>query len=114
MASTTNRISSGYGVADVGRLPHHLGVDAEPAGGVDDDGVVLGMPGVVDRPLRDRDRVANTIARFRGEHRDPGALAEHLQLLYGVRALQVGGDEHRRMALALEPAGQLAGQGGLT
>ena len=28
------------GVPDVGGLPHHLGVDAEPAGGVDDDDVV--------------------------------------------------------------------------
>ena len=43
MASTTNSISCGSTAdADVGRLLHHLGVDAQPAGGVDDDHVVLG------------------------------------------------------------------------
>src|SRR5581483_1882562 len=40
--------------------------------------------------------------------------AEHAQLLDGGRALQVGPDEQRMTTLLLEPAGELAGSGGLT
>ena len=50
MASTTNRISSGSDrVPDVGGLAHQLLVDAQPAGGVDDDHVVLAAARLVDR-----------------------------------------------------------------
>ena len=38
-----------HGVADAGGLRHQLGVDAQPAGGVDDDDVVHGAAGVLDR-----------------------------------------------------------------
>ena len=44
----------------------------------------------------------------------PARAAEHLELVDRVRALQVGGDQQRLVALALEPAGQLAGQRRLT
>ena len=44
-------------VADVGGLLHQLLVDAEPAGGVDDDDVVLVGAGLGDAGARDRDRV---------------------------------------------------------
>ena len=87
IASTTNRISSGLdGVADVGGLLHHLGVDAEPAGGVDDDHVVLLAAGVLDRVAGDRDRVADAVARLGREDRDAGPLADDLQLGDRVRA----------------------------
>ena len=89
------------GVADVDRLLHHLGVDAEPAGGVDDarcrDPCRLACS-IAARD--DRDRIADTAAGFGREHRHAGPLAEHLQLLHGVRPLQVGGDQQRRVALA--------------
>ena len=88
-----------HGVADVGGLLHQLGVDAEAAGGVDDDDVVLHAPGVLDRRAGDRDRVADAAARLGREDVDAGLLADDLQLLDGVRALQVAGDEQRRVAL---------------
>ena len=102
IASTTNRISSGsHRVADVGGLLHQLGVDAEPAGGVDDDDVVLSV----------RWRARSSAARpstgsptplpgSGAKTVDPGLLADHLQLLHGVGALQVA----RRPAAARGPA----------
>ena len=50
--------------ADVRGLLHHLGVDAEPAGGVDDDHVVLGPAGELDRVAGDLHRVADAVARL--------------------------------------------------
>ena len=58
------------GVADVGGLLHQLVVDAEPAGGVDDDDVVELQPGVRDRRPRHRHRVARR--RCRAPARRPG------------------------------------------
>ena len=56
------------GVPDVRGLLHHLGVDAEPAGGVDDDDVVLRAPGAsLDAAAGHRDRVADAVARLRRE-----------------------------------------------
>ena len=100
-------------VADVGGLLHHLGVDTEPAGGVDDDDVPGGPSGVLDRGLRHLHRVADAVAGLRGVHLDPGAATEHLELPDGVGTLEVGGDQQRLVPLGLEPAGQLAGEGGL-
>src|SRR6185369_18097013 len=45
-------------VSDVGGLLHHLGVDTEAAGGVDDDDVAHLPLGVLDRVARDLDRIA--------------------------------------------------------
>ncbi len=100
-------------VADVGGLLHHLRVDAEPAGGVDDDHVPGRPAGVLDRRLRHLDRVTDTVAGLRGVHLDSGATTEHLELPDGVGPLEVGGDQQRLVPLALEPASQLAGEGGL-
>ena len=81
IASRTNRISSGlHRVADVGGLLHQLGVDAEAAGGVDDDHVEHPAPGVLERLAGDGDRVADAVAGLRGEDLDAGALADDLQL----------------------------------
>ena len=44
----------------------------------------------------------------------PARSAVDLELGHGVGALQVGGDQQRAVALALEPLGQLARQRGLT
>ena len=51
-----------HGVADVGGLLHQLGVDAEPAGGVDDHDVVVLLDGVRDAAAGDVDRVAGAAA----------------------------------------------------
>ena len=100
--------------ADVRGLLHHLRVDAQPAGGVDEHHVVLLAPGELDRVARDLDRVADPVARLGRVGRHAGALADHLQLVHRVRALQVAGDEQRRVALLAQPARELAGQRRLT
>ena len=71
IASTTNSTSSGLdGVADVGGLLHQLGVDAEPAGGVDDDDVVLLRRSAYSIDVAgDRDRVADAVAGLGREDR---------------------------------------------
>ena len=56
----------------------------------------------------------DAVAGLGGEDRHAGPLADHLQLGDRVGPLQVGGDQDRGVALGLEPAGQLAGQRGLT
>ena len=86
-------------VADVGGLLHHLGVDAEPAGGVDDDDVAHRPPGVLDRVAGDLHRVADAVAGLGRVDLDAGPAAEHLELVDRVRALQVG----RRPAAAGGP-----------
>jgi hypothetical protein len=102
-----------HGVADVRGLLHHLRVDAQSAGGVHDHHVVQGAPGLLDACTGHRDRVAHPVAGFGGEHLDTGALTVDLQLVDGVRPLQVGGHEQRAAALALEPERQLGRQRGL-
>ena len=63
---------------------------------------------------RHPDRVADAVARLGGEDVDPGLAGHDRQLLHGVGALQVGGDQQRRVALALQPAAELAGERRLT
>ena len=53
IASTTNSVSSGWTASRMSAACcHQLRVDAEPAGGVDDDDVVHGAAGVLDRVAR--------------------------------------------------------------
>ena len=90
-------------VADVRGLLHQLGVDAQPAGGVDDDHVVQPALRLADRVLGHGDRVADAVARLRGVDVDAGPLADDLELVDRVRALQVGRDQQRRVPLILQP-----------
>ncbi len=113
------------GVADARGLRHQLLVDAEAAGGVDDHDVVLLVAGLFDTGARDLDGVggrdtervlatADGGAGVRREHGRAGALTDDLQLADGAGTLEVTRDEQRRVALILQPLGQLAGEGGLT
>ena len=95
------------GVPDRDGLRHHLRVHAQSAGGVDDDDVLLAAPGLFQRVLRDGHRVADAVAGQRRVHRYARALTDDLKLLHRVRPLEVGGDQHRRVALVLQPQGQL-------
>ena len=61
----------------------------------------------------DLDRVADAVAGLGREDGYAGALAVDLELVDGVRALEVGGDQHRLLALLLEPERELRGQRGL-
>jgi hypothetical protein len=69
---------------------------------------------VLDRLAGHPHRVADAVARLGRVHLDAGPPAEHLQLPDGVGPLQVGRDEQRLVALLAQPAGQLAGERGLT
>ena len=125
----TKRTSSGADRrADVRRLLHEVGVDGEAAGGVDDDDVVLLGAGLLDAHPRDGDGVAERpgalagvehgvvaahVAALGREDGHAGALADDLELGDGVGALEVGGDEERRVPLVLEPLAELAGEGRL-
>ena len=101
-------------VPDVGGLLHHLLVDAQAAGGVDDHDVVQLVLRLGDAEVGRLDRIADAAARERREHRDARPLAEDLELLDGVRPLEVGRDQQRGVALRLQPERQLAGQCRLT
>ena len=70
-------------------------------------GLVLGV--LVAMPL-----TTLTVAALGGEDRHAGLVADDLQLLHRVRALQVSRDEHRRVLLADEPLRELAREGSLT
>ena len=89
-------------------LLHHLGVDGQAAGGVDDEHVAPEAAGLGEALGRRHHRVAGL-----GEHRHVDLAAERAQLLDGGGALEVGADEQRLAALGLEPAGQLGGVGRL-
>ena len=118
------RLVGGHRVADRGRLGHQHVVDAEPARGVDDDDVEHLSLGLSQPGRGHGHRVAGTcVAGFgrlgrgagvRSEHGDPGPLADDLQLGDSPGALEIAGHQQWGMALPLEPARQLAGQGGLT
>jgi len=95
------------------RLAHHLGVHTQPAGGVDDHHIEEVMLRIIDGVLGDLDRIADTVAGLGGVDTDLGPLRHHPQLLDGLRTLQVGGHQQRRMTLLLQPSAQLAGQRGL-
>ena len=115
IASMTKMISSGSTASRMSAACcHHLGVDAEPAGGVDDDDVAHGCRRACSIESRATCTGSPTPLPGSGAYTStPARLAEHLELVDGVRALQVAGDQQRLVALALEPAGQLAGERGL-
>ena len=108
IASTTNSTSSGWTASRIaGGLGHHLGVDAEPTRGVDDDDVVQAALGLLDRGPRDTDRVADAVAGLGREDRHADLVAVDLQLLDRVGALEVARDEQRGLALLLQPEREL-------
>ena len=98
-----------HDVGHVAHLVHHLGVDVQAAGGVDNEDVAA-------QALRLLDALAGNVYGIAGlaEHGDIDLAAEDTQLFDGGRALEVGADEQGVAALLLEPAGQLAGRCRLT
>ncbi len=97
-------------LADPSRLPHHLLVHVQAAGGVDDHHVAAALTGLVQRLLRHGDGVARLDRRV---DVDVGGLGVDPQLLDGGGALQVAGHQHRRAAPLRQQASQLARRGGL-
>ena len=65
---------------------------------------------MLDRVARDLRPGRRRRCRVRARRRRRRPAADDLELLDGVGALEVGGDEQRRVALGLELLGELAGQ----
>ena len=104
-------------------LGHHLLVDTQPPGGVDDHDVEVLGPRLREAGRGDGDRITGPAAavigvrrgaRVRREDRDTGPLPHDVQLVDRARPLQVAGDQQRGVALVAQPQRQLAGQRGLT
>jgi hypothetical protein len=95
---------------DLRHLVHHLRIDVQAAGGVEDDDVVPVL-----------DRVSDALRTDFGstdsgnvEHGHADALAEYAQLLDGRGALDVGSDEQRTLAmLVAQMLRELRARGGL-
>ena len=97
---------------DVGDFVHHLLVNGQTAGGIDDDDVLALRLGVLDGVLRNLHRVL--VALFAIDlHLD--LLAQHLQLLDSGRTIDVASHkQHLLAALAFQVRGQFGGESGLT
>ena len=98
IASTTSSVSSGWTASRMSRgLLHQLLVDRQPAGGVDDDHVVAASRSALARRRRGRPATGSPtpLPGSGAKTGDPGPLADDLQLVDGVGALEVGGDEQR-------------------
>ena len=102
------RVVGRHGAGDQTHLLHHLGVDRQAAGGVDDQHVAAEPLGLLETLVGGEDRVLRV-----GVHRHVDLATERAQLLDGRRTLQVGADEQRIATLLLEPGGELGGVGGL-
>ena len=97
-------------VSEVGDLGHHVLVDVEPAGGVDDDGDGADLAGAIEA-------LGDDLAR-RGvgpavEDLDVELFAERLELIDCGGAIDVGGDQQGLVAGLLAAQGELGGGGGL-
>ena len=94
-------------VTHVAQLVHELGVDLEPARGVDDHDVLAEARGFLERALGHRHRVLGSVVGL-GPDRHVEPPTEHAQLLDRGRPLQVGGNEQHLRTLALELTRELA------
>ena len=123
LAGGVDGVLAGHGVYDEERLLgldaflygldflHHLLVDGQAAGGVDDDQVEVVGACVLDAAARDGHGVLAVGLAVDGH---PDLLAEDLELVDGGRAVDVAGHQQGLAALGgLEAEGELAGEGGL-
>ncbi|MNL11557.1 hypothetical protein D3C87_1323970 [compost metagenome] len=93
-------------------LAHHLFIDVQAAGGIDDDHVDEFEFCFLNSRLRDLDRLLAQVGREEGNADFTG---EHFQLLDRRWTINVGGHDHDRLLLALfKEARELAGGGGFT
>ena len=95
-------------------LIHHLCINTEATGGVNDHHIVVLIRGIGNTGLRHGDGVANTITRFWGKESHASLFSHDTQLLHSTRALQVTGDQDRCVTLGTQPFGELSGQCRLT
>ena len=109
IASATSSDSTGFNqVAQRGRLFHHLTVDREPPGGIEEHDVVTlargdahGAPGDGRRPF----------AEYDGQGVDPRLLAKQFELLLGRGAVHIHRRHEHLLAVAVaQAAGELGGR----
>ncbi len=79
-----------HGITQADQLLHHVLVDLQPAGGVEDDHAIAGALGLLDAGLGDLDDVLRPAV---GVDRDLEGGAQRLELVDGGRTVDVGGDE---------------------
>ena len=95
---------------DVDGLLHHLLIDLQTTGGVDDDHVAHVVDRLADGCAGDIDRMRAIAA----EHRHADLAAEGGELIGSGGTIDVARGEKRAFALFLEHIGELDGCGGLT
>ena len=101
-----------YGVFQRGYLVHHLLIDGQTSGGIDDDDVVVLGLCLTDGVVGNLD---NVLVVGLGIDGNADALAYYVQLLDGSRTIDVAGYEQRILVVAgLQQVGKLTGEGGLT
>ncbi len=88
---------------------HQFGVDVEAAGGVDEDHVVGGKLCFAHGAAHDFERLVGSGA---GPERRAGGARDLGELFAGSGAIDVGGDDHRAVAMFGEPFAHFAGGGG--
>ena len=105
------RLDGVQGVVQQADLVHHRLVDAQPAGRVDDQHVVIVVPGPVHCGARD---VGRLLVGLRREEVHAGLLGHGLELVDGGGAVHVAGNrQHLLLAVLAQPLGDLAHRGGL-
>jgi hypothetical protein len=85
-------------------------VDLEPAGGIEEEGVAVLSPGVLERFAGESEQVRFTAAQ---EDRKIELTPQRFELIHGGRAMEIGGDQERLASLFQEEACEFAGGGGL-
>ena len=107
-------------VTDITCLLHELSVNTQTTRGIDDDHIVQLSASLSYAVTRHLHGVAGGYVKLAGHtgvrrvHGHARSLTDDLQLSHRVGALQVGCNQHRGVALALQPVSQFASQGGLT
>jgi len=107
IASATSSTSRGLTAARSALSSHHLGVDLQPPGGVDDDGAAARLLGLAQGvPHHVRNPLPTSLVPRPREDRHPDLLTELSQLLGGRRPVRIRRNQSRRLLLDLEPARQ--------
>ncbi len=117
MLSATKRISEGLSSRfELGHLVHEGLVEAEAAGGVDDEDVAAEVAGFAEGFAGEAEDFGGAVLLVRGElafvEVDAGGFGDDGELLAGGGAVDVDGDEHGAVAALFEPLGELGGGGG--
>ena len=96
------------------QLIHHLGIDLQPARGIDDHGPSPRRLRLAQRVLHQLLYGRSMLRPYPGpKHRHSNLLAQLPQLLRRRRPIDVGRHERRRLLLELQPPSELGGSGGL-